>query len=292
MEGKQQTNMLAEKHVRPNNIPEMKAEYGKIISFDIENLKDVSVTHGYHIANDFPVHFHSSYNIGMTEQGEREFFYRGRTYLFQKGDIFFIQPFEPHSCKAKGHSGHSYKILSFYSKKMLYFPDFTIYNPQLLSILQAFHTIAEYEKTSPKLAQLFTSIMAQLERYATTFDQNKENAGSNKIEQAKAYIEENCLQELSLKKMARVACLSEYHFDRYFHKYFGLSPYAYYLVCKVKKAQKLLAMEESVTATSLASGFFDQSHFTRLFKKHVGVTPGKYLKDNRKHRPSNSRITT
>ena len=38
--------------------------------------------------------------------------------------------------------------------------------------------------------------------------------------------------------------------------------------------------QKSVTSTAFDIGFFDQSHFTRLFKKHIGVTPGKYLRDN------------
>jgi AraC-like DNA-binding protein len=49
----------------------------------------------------------------------------------------------------------------------------------------------------------------------------------------------------------------------------------------MKKAQHVLLKKESIADTSFEAGFFDQSHFTRLFKKHVGVTPGKYLKDNR-----------
>jgi AraC-like DNA-binding protein len=81
--------------------------------------------------------------------------------------------------------------------------------------------------------------------------------------------------------MAEIACLSEFHFNRLFHKQFGLSPYAYYLVCKLKISQNILMEQKSVTGTAFDIGFFDQSHFTRLFKKHVGVTPGKYLRDNR-----------
>jgi AraC family transcriptional regulator len=61
---------------------------------------------------------------------------------------------------------------------------------------------------------------------------------SSGLHRAKQFIEKNCHFDISLKKMSDIACLSEFHFNRYFHKYYGLSPYAYYLVCKMKKSQK------------------------------------------------------
>lgn len=259
----------------------MKKEQGKIISFDIEGLSNVWVTHAYNIANDFPVHFHSSYIIGITEQGEREFHYGGQTYFLEQGNIFFIQPFEPHSCNTKGENGHSYKIISFKSEQNFYFPDFTIRNAKLLHLLQKFHILAEYEHSSPKLGEMFNQIVEELKRYSIPNKNNDLGSFLPKIEKAKSFIAKNCLSELTLKTMANVACLSEYHFNRLFHKCFGLSPYAYYLVCKIKKTQKLLIQHDSVIDTTFESGFFDQSHFTRLFKKHVGVTPNKYLNDNK-----------
>jgi AraC-like DNA-binding protein len=38
--------------------------------------------------------------------------------------------------------------------------------------------------------------------------------------------------------------------------------------------------QKSVIAATYDHGFFDQSHFTKLFKKHVGVAPGRFLNDN------------
>lgn len=53
----------------------MKNEQEKIIHFRIVNMQGISVTHGYNISNAFPVHFHSTFTLGIVEQGEREFSY-------------------------------------------------------------------------------------------------------------------------------------------------------------------------------------------------------------------------
>jgi len=259
----------------------MKKEQEMILNFASEYLNGISVTHGYNINNAFPVHFHTTYNLGIIESGEREFFYRGITRQLKQGDIFIIQPFEPHSCKSQTQCGHSYKILSFGLSDALFFPQLKLDNSFLPALLSAFHTLIEYERASPKLVGLFNDIISKLVASASASDGEAHiDANREKINLAKQYIENNSHIELSLKEIADIACLSESHFSRYFHKLYGLSPYAYYLACKLKKAQHALLQEKSVTATTYEAGFFDQSHFTRLFKKHVGVTPGKYVKHN------------
>jgi AraC-like DNA-binding protein len=46
----------------------------------------------------------------------------------------------------------------------------------------------------------------------------------------------------------------------------------------VRKAQQYLRQGEPLSAVSLAVGYNDQSHFTNVFKRLIGVTPGHYAK--------------
>jgi len=262
----------------------MKNEQEKIIHFELNNMQGISVTHGYNISNAFPVHFHSTYNLGIIELGEREFTYRGIKTVLKPNDIFIIQPFEPHSCKSFDNSGHRYKIISLYLDISYYFPQLKIRQPALLSNIRKFHALAEYEKSSSRLTSLCEDILLQLKKCSLGYNSSiLDEKISSKIHLAKQFIENNCKLDTSLKEMSNIACLSEFHFNRYFHKCYGLSPYAYYLVCKMKKSQKVLIKQHSVIETTFDIGFFDQSHFTKLFKKHIGVTPGKYLRDNKKY---------
>lgn len=261
----------------------MKNEQEKIIYFELNNKQGISVTHGYNISNAFPVHFHSTYNLGIIELGEREFTYRGLKTVLKQNDIFIIQPFELHSCKSFDNSSHSYKIISLNLDTSCYFPQLTVHQPGLLSNIREFHTLAEYEKSSSRLMNLFEEIIIQLKICSLRYNSaNIDEEISSRIHLAKQFIEKNCQHDTSLKEMSNIAYLSEFHFNRYFHKCYGLSPYAYYLVCKMKKSQKVLIKQKSVIETTYDIGFFDQSHFTKLFKKHIGVTPGKYLRDNKK----------
>jgi AraC-like DNA-binding protein len=259
----------------------MKNEQEKVINFKLDELNGLTITHGYNIVNSFPVHFHSTYNLGVIELGRREFNYRGALTELKQNDVFIIQPFEPHSCKSINGEPHSYKIVSLDFDYKNYFPQLIINDAKLQKTLTKFHALAEYNKNSPELNEAYFLIIKTLREYSTqTNEIHNIEYDLSAINQAKKFIENNCLLEISLDEMAEQAFLSAYHFNRIFHKYYGLSPYAYYLLCKIKKSQNTLLTLKSVTETAYETGFFDQSHFTKLFRKHVGVSPGRYLKQN------------
>ena len=47
-------------------------------------------------------------------------------------------------------------------------------------------------------------------------------------------------------------------------------------------AARLTASDEPLAALALAAGFVDQSHFTRTFKQHTGLTPDQYRQATRR----------
>lgn len=76
--------------------------------------------------------------------------------------------------------------------------------------------------------------------------------------------------------MARSVGVSPYHMIRQFKAVCGLTPHQFQIQCRVRKAQKLLEEEKSVTEAAYATGFCDQSHFDRCFRKIVCLTPSEY----------------
>ena len=79
-------------------------------------------------------------------------------------------------------------------------------------------------------------------------------------------------------KNAAVARLSPYHFARQFKAATGLPPHQYVTARRVERAKQLLQGAGGLSLAEVAAraGFSDQSQFTRHFKRHVGVTPGRF----------------
>jgi AraC family transcriptional regulator len=94
------------------------------------------------------------------------------------------------------------------------------------------------------------------------------------LRQAMDYLEGHMMQDISLEEMARLAGLSQSQFARLFKLSTGMPPYKWSLDVRIKRAQELLVLgEESISAIAIQTGFADQSHFTKTFRRATGATP-------------------
>ncbi len=84
-------------------------------------------------------------------------------------------------------------------------------------------------------------------------------------------------QDISLSDLAQQAGFSAYHFARLFRQTMGESPHQFVLRQRVERAQHLLK-ETDIPLVQIAgeSGFANQSHLTRIFKRQLGFTPRAY----------------
>ena len=93
------------------------------------------------------------------------------------------------------------------------------------------------------------------------------------------YVNANLSQDLKLAELAKVINVSPPYFGRLFKQSMDISPHQYVLQCRIKKAKTLLAQGKlPVKQIVQTIGFYDQSHFSRVFRKYVGVTPKQYQK--------------
>ncbi|HDS1694960.1 MULTISPECIES: AraC family transcriptional regulator [unclassified Pseudomonas] len=91
-----------------------------------------------------------------------------------------------------------------------------------------------------------------------------------------ARIEHQDPAQLSLEVLAREAGLGRYQLIRAFRAATGFTPHAYLLNARVNRGRQLLSEGLALAEVAYQLGFADQSHFQRVFKAHVGVTPGQY----------------
>jgi len=80
---------------------------------------------------------------------------------------------------------------------------------------------------------------------------------------------------LTIETLAREVGLSPAHFARAFRESLGRAPHQYLLARRLERARRLLETT-SATLSDIAqrTGFADQAHFTKLFKRAFGTTPG------------------
>nr|WP_242050579.1 AraC family transcriptional regulator [Oculatella sp. FACHB-28] len=148
------------------------------------------------------------------------------------------------------------------------------------SIISTLKAEAEIEGIgSHLLVDSFKTTLAihLLRHYCTTKPNLSNNSGSlsqAKLRQVTDYINEQLHQDLKLSEIAAIAQLSPYHFLRLFKQSTTLTPHQYILQRRVERAKSLLQHSElSIAQIATRVGFADQSHFTRCFKRALGMTP-------------------
>ena len=91
------------------------------------------------------------------------------------------------------------------------------------------------------------------------------------------FIQEHIEEEITLNELARNVGLSASHFCSLFHKTSGKTPHQFILHCRIQHAKALLATQSnSILDVALASGFRTHQHFSRIFRRHVGIPPSTY----------------
>jgi len=89
-------------------------------------------------------------------------------------------------------------------------------------------------------------------------------------------LDDNYQETLPYADIAKVCGYSNEHCNRVFKQSYNLSMQTYFLNKKAARARGMLNSGESLSEIALICGFYDQSHFTRVFKGIYQVSPKKY----------------
>ncbi len=255
---------------------------------------DIDVLQAAYYQQHFSRHTHDGYAFGIITSGTLDFSYRQQKWHALPGDINLVVPGEAHDGQAGDFHGWSYRMIylpadilqdaSYQSTgkdELPWFLPGCIQQSPLAQPLAALHTclanpsIALLQKESALLHWL----TAFIEQYnAQKLPCCKIGQEPQAISRTMDYLQNNFAASISLQDLAKIANLSPYYLLRSFEKSVGLPPHLYQQQLRIEKARELLARNQSPAQVALATGFADQSHFTRQFKKITGLTPAGYQK--------------
>ncbi|WP_078549535.1 helix-turn-helix domain-containing protein [Litchfieldia alkalitelluris] len=113
--------------------------------------------------------------------------------------------------------------------------------------------------------------------YAEKVKQVKDERYSITITKCKDYIFKHIYEEISHNDVARVADLSQKYLSVLFKKEVGISISEYIQQTKIEEAKKLIGYTKTpISEVCSLLNYNDQSYFTKVFKKVVGITPKQF----------------
>ncbi|ACS79545.1 AraC family transcriptional regulator [Maridesulfovibrio salexigens] len=272
----------------------------KLTFNELENLPEAVLIEAREIANRFPRHVHSSYIFILIDQGERKVSINSQTYSYCAGEMCILPPGTSHSCESickNGFGPHSYRALCVnpsylqnlaeeISGKACSAPHF---NPAIAykgfgrtSFDELFSLLKTTGTSLEKQTALNNFLYHALEHFSTTrIIPEATGPQQEALIRVKEFIDTNFKDKITLNVLAETACLSQFHLQKLFVKKFGLSPQEHLTSCRIYEAKARIQSGETLIEAALNSGFSDQSHFSRHFKKVIGISPGRFLRENR-----------
>ncbi len=205
--------------------------------------------------------------------------------FLQINQVVVYNQHQVHMSKKTDIFSYDYYTLHFYDNWMkrlfsnIYFKD-NIINDK--NIYNDFLKLCEYLSVTDSLCvetQIYNFFNNIVTKYAN-INSNNQFSGNYILNIIKDYIINNIDEQLTLDDISNHVGYTKEYIVRVFKKEYGLSPHAFLMNEKVNKAKNILQNPSDVNLATLASdiGFYDQSHFSKFFKKSFALPPSKYQK--------------
>ncbi|MBD7966665.1 AraC family transcriptional regulator [Paenibacillus gallinarum] len=228
-------------------------------------------------------HAHKEYAIGVTLRGIQHYNLDGNLQLSYQNGIMLFNPEQAHDGMAHDKSGLDYVMLYIEpqlllevmeKKDIVRFSTPIMYDRRLEQRILNLSQAILSEKDEALCSELLLSLTDNLIQTNLSTDDKKDNT---LIRKAKDMLHANLEQVLKLDEICKELDLSKFQFIRLFKAHTGISPYQYFLNCKIECAKQLIEKNKDIYSAVAACGFVDLTHLNKHFKRVYGTTAFEYI---------------
>jgi AraC-like DNA-binding protein len=257
--------------------------------FRPEGLAGIEALHASFVRHAYRPHSHPTWTIAVVERGAARFEVDDTHQRAAQGQLFVLEPEAVHTGMAAVPEGWTYKVLyvapdllSDWDERDAPAPraaQWVVFEDPALHarLLRAHHALTR----APGLA-LDTAVLEAVDGLRPHLRPGpparrggREHAA---VRRAREHLRERWADPVSLADLASAAGLSRFELARRFRAETGMPPHAYQLDLRIGQARRLLTAGHAPAEVALDCGFADQAHLTRVFRRTVGVTPGRYAR--------------
>jgi len=142
--------------------------------------------------------------------------------------------------------------------------------------------IQELQLCRPNYEELLSLMLRHIFIMINRYIKEGKKSGSdiqNEVERATHYFNENYNKQINIDEYARSRHMSTCWFIRSFKQILKVTPMQYILSLRMANAQNLLeSTQYNISEIAEAVGYDNSLYFSRLFHKHIGVSPSEYRK--------------
>ena len=257
-----------------------------------EELGGIELLDARYKKQNFSRHSHEGFTFGVIQEGAQCFYRTGGNHIAPQDSIILVNADEVHTGHSAVEGGWAYKAmyplpeqlnrvcaeLGSFKDRTPYFPEPVVHDPELAA---QFRLLFEVLETSDnrllRESLMYAFLVRMIHRHGRSdLPEPPKSKVQSQLQRVKMFLDDFPEADISLEELANVAELSPYHLIRAFGKAFGLPPHAYQVQARLRLARQFLRKGQTLADAAQNSGFHDQSHLHRHFKKAMGVTPKQY----------------
>ncbi len=256
----------------------------------------VDLLRARYITHRYGRHAHETYTFGLVEAGVEEFDYGGQLLRAGPGAVALLDPEVVHTGQAASPAGWTYRVLYpevsvvaevagqlGWRHGTVRFPHTVLYDERSAVLLRSAHRAAEHGDqlaSSSLLTEALVRLLTAHASAATTLTTEPAVRRSPAdVRAIRELLDERIVDPPALAELSALTGLSQFALLRAFRAQTGLPPHAYLNQLRVRRARTLLDQGVTPAQVAMTTGFADQAHLTRHFKRVVGVPPGAYQRE-------------
>lgn len=207
----------------------------------------------------------------------------GKTHHLKEGGLLFLPEHLQYEvfCPTKDGIGHRCMCINFLTINTVTSDSVMLYPKAPLTYSKLFNDIISVKNDFSgfdeyRLANLYM-LISRFKRELAESTQSLSYGAKKRCAPAISYINEHPLDNIPVGELATLCGLKESFFRKSFHEATGVSPVTYRNNVRISNAVSLIQSGNmSLSEVAQNSGFDDYYYFCRLFKKIIGVSPGKF----------------
>jgi AraC-like DNA-binding protein len=199
-----------------------------------------------------------------------------RRHVVLPGQLVAWDPFGAHSGESARPWAARLMIIEADGLGNVEFPEPVLSDPVLAGDFVRLHELLAGQSTRLERDTALTTWLHTVVLRYSTARPTTTAAGDKEFRLARDYLAEHAELPVSLDELAAVAGIGKYRLVKLFRDRAGLPPHAFQIAHRVRHARRLLEAGHTPAEAAAWTGFTDQSHLHRHFRRALGFTPGQY----------------
>jgi AraC-like DNA-binding protein len=267
--------------------------------FRPRGLPGIEALHARFVGHAYRPHSHPTWTVAVVERGAARFSLDATQQRAGQGELFVLEPESVHTGMAAVPEGWAYKVLYIEPTVVHEWAERDAAPPRaarwvvfrdvaLRRALEQAHAALAAEPTGGlAVEEAVLHAVSALRPHlrpglpSRGRERERERAEHAAVRRARAHLRERWDERVTLAQLSDVAGLSRFELVRRFREQNGVTPHAYQTNLRVEEARRRLTAGAPPAAVAADCGFADQPHLNRVFKRAVGVSPGRYARASR-----------